>query len=144
MLDAPTVGTTLHSMANTTDFRALFVALTDAYYAMTPDDELIVLEVSDGFLRAVDLTRAQIVGKGLFEVFNDADDADTRTMMKQQMKRVLQTKVMEEVPRLRYTNHGEERFWRVQYIPVLDGQGDVSVLLLRCERLTGSEPTKVE
>jgi PAS domain S-box-containing protein len=131
-------------MTNTTDFKALFIALTDAYYAMTPDDKLIVLEVSDAFLRATDLTREQIVGKGLFEVFNDADDAETRSMMKQQIKRVLQTKVMEEVPRLRYTNHGEERFWRVQYIPVLDRQGAVSVLLLRCERLKGSERTKAE
>src|SRR5204862_209309 len=59
------------------DFRTLFESAPGAYLVLTP--ELVVVAVSDAYLRATLTAREQLVGRRLFDVFpdNPADPAAT-------------------------------------------------------------------
>jgi signal transduction histidine kinase len=58
------------------DFRALFESLPGSYLVLDPD--LVIVAASDAYLRDTLTTRAEIVGKGVFEVFPD-NPADSET-----------------------------------------------------------------
>lgn len=49
------------------DFRALFEAAPGLYLVLAPD--LTIVAVSDAYLRATMTTRAEILARGLFDVF---------------------------------------------------------------------------
>ena len=61
----------------TPDFRALFEGAPGLYLVLAPD--LTIVGVSEAYLRATMTTRAQILGRGLFDVFPDNPDDSTAT-----------------------------------------------------------------
>jgi PAS domain-containing protein len=60
----------------TPNFRAIFEAIPGAYLVLAPD--LTIVAVSDSYARATMTERAQIVGRGIFEVFPDTPVIRTR------------------------------------------------------------------
>lgn len=54
------------------DFRTLFERAPDLYLVLNP--ELVIVAVSDAYVRATKTRREDILGKGIFEVFPDNPD----------------------------------------------------------------------
>ena len=74
------------------DFKALFEAAPGLYLVLTQPDFRIVA-VSDAYLRATKTERAEILGRGLFEVFPDNPDdpaADGVRNLRASLERVVQ------------------------------------------------------
>src|SRR4030081_3624843 len=59
------------------DFKALFESAPGLYLVLDPD--LIIVAVSEAYLNATMTKRAEILGRGLFEVFPDNPDAPAAT-----------------------------------------------------------------
>jgi PAS domain-containing protein len=64
-------------MSTEPNFKALFEAAPGLYLVLDPGPELAILAVSDSYLRATMTKRADILGRGLFEVFPDNPDDPT-------------------------------------------------------------------
>jgi len=54
------------------DFRVLFEAAPGSYLVLDPD--LVIIAVSDAYLRDTMTSRTALVGKGIFEAFPDNPD----------------------------------------------------------------------
>ena len=80
--------------ALTPDFRALFEAAPAPF--LVRDPELVIVAVSDAYLRATMTERDAIVGRPLFEVFPDNPDDPTATG---------ESHLRTSLDRVRATNH---------------------------------------
>ena len=58
-------------MGGVQDYRTLFASSPDAYLVLAPD--LTIVEVTDAYLKATMTERDEIIGRGLFEIFPDAN-----------------------------------------------------------------------
>ncbi|MGH8355283.1 MAG: ATP-binding protein, partial [Pseudomonas sp.] len=127
------------------DFRALFEAAPSAYLALTP--ELLIVAVSDAYLRATLTERQAILGRGLFEVFPDNPDdpnASGVRNLRASLERVVQQRRSDSMPLQKYAirrpeSEGggfEERFWNPVNTPVLDAEGHLLFIIHRVEDVT--------
>jgi PAS domain-containing protein len=79
---------------STPDFQALFEAAPGLYLVLTPD--FTIVAVSDGYLRATMTTRAELLGRGIFDVFPDNPDDPAATgvpNLRASLERVRDTRV---------------------------------------------------
>jgi len=129
----------------TPDFRKLFESAPGLYLVLTRD--LKIVAVSDAYLRATMTERANIVGRGLFEVFPDnPDDSDATGVnnLRASLQRVLQNRVADEMAIQKYDIRRpeaggggfEERFWSPKNSPVLDAHGTVQYIIHQVEDVT--------
>ncbi len=129
------------------DFRAVFESAPAAYLLLTP--ELVVVAVSDAYLRATLTERDQIVGRRLFDVFPDNPDdpaASGVRNLQASLQRVLQTGCGDAMAVQKYdvrrptTEAGqaefEERFWSPYNAPVLDPSGKLAYIVHSVEDVT--------
>ena len=127
------------------DFRLLFEGVPGLYLVLTPDLEIVA--VSDAYLRATMTQRAQILGRGLFEVFpdNPADPAATgvanlqASLDRVRQQRVADTMAVQKYDIRRPESEGggfEERFWSPTNSPVLDAKGELAFIIHRVEDVT--------
>ena len=127
------------------DFRLLFEGVPSLYLVLTPDLEIVA--VSDAYLRATMTQRAQILGRGLFEVFpdNPADPAATgvanlqASLDRVRQQRVADTMAVQKYDIRRPESEGggfEERFWSPTNSPVLDAKGELAFIIHRVEDVT--------
>jgi anti-anti-sigma regulatory factor len=127
------------------NFRALFQGAPDLYLALAPD--LTIVGVSDSYLRATMTERAEIVGRGLFEVFPDNPDDPVATgtaNLGASLQRVLDHRAPDRMDVQKYDirrpeGEGggfEERFWSPLNTPVLAGDGTVELIIHRVEDIT--------
>lgn len=127
-------------------FRKLFESAPGLYIALTPDRFQIVA-VSDAYLAAAMVTRQQIVGQTMFEVF--PDDPQDRgatgvTALSRSLHRVRQTgqpdvMALQRYPIRRPADAGggyELRYWSPSSSPVLDADGSVAFIIHRVEDVT--------
>ncbi len=96
------------------DFRALFEGAPGLYLVLTPD--LKIVAVSEAYLRATMTQRAEILGRGLFDVFPDSPDNLRASLERVREQRVADT-----------TNS-----------PLLDATGELVYIIHRVEDVTES------
>jgi PAS domain S-box-containing protein len=114
------------------DYRALFRASPYPYLVMKPD--LTIIGASGAYLRSVQRTEEDIVGRYVFEAFpENPDDPDATDIseVKESLLRALAKGEPDTTPFVRYavpieTPEGtkfEARYWSTVHTPVLDDEG---------------------
>ncbi len=127
------------------DYRLLFRSMPGSYLVLTPD--LVIVDASDAYLVAAMADRAQLVGRGIFEVFpdnpGDADATGTRNL-RASLERVLALRERDAMALQKYDVRRpdaegggfEERYWSPLNAPVLDAEGRVAFIIHRVEDVT--------
>lgn len=124
------------------ELKSLFESLPGLYLVLKPDFEIVT--ASDAYLKATMTTRAQILGRNLFEVFpdNPADpEASGASNLSQSLKRVLQTGRPDTMAIQKYDvrrpdGKFEERFWSPINSPLLGGDARIVYIIHRVEDVT--------
>jgi PAS domain-containing protein len=127
------------------DFRALFESAPGSYLVLTP--ALVIVAVSDAYLRATMTKRGEILGRHLFDVFPDNPDDATATgvsNLKASLTRVLQHRALDAMAVQKYdirrpdSDGGgfEERHWSPVNTPVMGVNGEVAYIIHRVEDVT--------
>ncbi|MEN3276345.1 MAG: hypothetical protein V7631_2135 [Massilia sp.] len=117
---------------NLSDYQALFRASPYPYLVMTPD--LTIVAASGTYLRSVQRTEAEIVGRHVFEAFpQDPDNPESTDIseVKASLLRALAKGQPDTTAFVRYSvavdtpagRKYEERYWSTVHTPVLDEQG---------------------
>ena len=123
-------------------FRALFESLPGLYLVLTPAFKIVA--VSDAYLKATMTQRAEILGRGLFEVFpdNPEDAAATGVSnLRTSLNRVLQTAASDTMAVQKYDVRRpdgtfEERFWSPINSPILGTDRQIEYIIHRVEDVT--------
>ncbi|MBK8726652.1 MAG: response regulator [Holophagaceae bacterium] len=127
------------------DFRLLFESAPGSYLVLTPD--LRIVAVSDAYLRATMTTRADILGKGLFEVFPDNPEdpaANGVRNLGESLARVLREGAPDAMAVQKYDIRRPEsegggfevRYWSPINTPVFDAGRRIAYLIHRVEDVT--------
>jgi PAS domain S-box-containing protein len=129
----------------TPDFRKLFECAPGLYLVLT--EALVIVAVSEAYLRATMTKREEILGRGLFDVFpdNPADLTATGVSnLRSSLKRVMENRVPDEMAVQKYDIRGpqpegdgfEERYWSPTNFPVLGPNGEIIYIIHRVEDVT--------
>jgi signal transduction histidine kinase/CheY-like chemotaxis protein len=129
------------------DFESLFQAAPGSYLVLDPD--LVIVAVSDAYLRDTMTVREQIVGRGLFEVFPDNPDdpeANGESNLRASLDRVRRDHVPDTMALQQYdirrpdADGGgfEVRFWSPVNSPVLEPDGTLAFIIHSVEEVTES------
>jgi signal transduction histidine kinase len=127
------------------EFRSLFEAAPGSYLVLDP--ELVIVAVSDAYLRDTMTVREQILGRGLFEVFPDNPDdpgADGESNLRASLDRVRRDQVADTMAVQKYdirrpeTEGGgfEVRYWSPVNSPVLDPDGQLAFIIHSVQDVT--------
>ena len=127
------------------DYRGVFEAAPGLFLVLDPD--LVIVAVSDAYLRATMTARPAILGRPLFEVFpDDPDDpaADGVANLRASLDRVRASLRPDSMAVQRYAIRRpeaegggfEERWWSPINSPVLDGDGRLAQIIHRVEDVT--------
>jgi PAS domain S-box-containing protein len=127
------------------DFRALFESAPGSYLVLSPD--LIIVVVSDAYLRATMTNREAIVGRHLFDVFPDNPEdplADGVRNLRASLEAVVSRREADAMPVQKYDirrpeGEGggfEERYWSPVNSPVLREDGELAYIIHRVEDVT--------
>jgi signal transduction histidine kinase len=127
------------------DFRVLFESAPGLYLVLTP--ELIIVAVSNAYLRATMTQRESILGRHIFEVFPDnPDDANASGVrnLRASLEHVIATGAPDAMAVQKYDirrpdSEGggfEERFWSPINSPVFNGGNHVRYIIHRVEDVT--------
>jgi signal transduction histidine kinase/CheY-like chemotaxis protein len=127
------------------DFKSLFEAAPGAYLVLDPD--LVIVAVTDAYLRATMTSREDILGRGLFEVFPDNPDDPQATgagNLRASLDRVARDRVPDamavqqyDIRRPQAEGGGYEvRHWSPFNWPVLDTDGDLAYIVHRVVDVT--------
>jgi len=127
------------------DFRALFESAPGLYLVLDPD--LVIIAASDAYLKATRTERAEVVGRGVFEVFPDnPDDPATEGVrnLRASLARVLRDRTGDAMSVQKYdiqrpdSDGGgfEERFWSPYNAPVLGPDGSVTYIIHQVQDVT--------
>ena len=126
------------------DFKALFEGAPGSYLVLDP--ELVIVAVSDAYLRDTMTARAQIVGRGLFEVFPDNPDdpeADGEGNLRASLDRVRRDLVADTMAVQKYDIRRPEgggfevRYWAPVNSPILGPGGELAYILHSVDDVTG-------
>ncbi len=125
------------------DYAALFAAIPTPYLVLTPD--LVIAEANEAYLTVVGRSRAELVGRPVFEAFPPTPDAlDENGVPRVQVsfERARDTGRADTMPIQKYdipdheTGGLVERFWSLISVPVLDESGRTVWILQRAEDIT--------
>ncbi len=118
-------------------YKHVFTSSPIGGYLLSPTSEVTILDVNDSFLKRVSLTREDMIGKGLFEVFpaNPNDPEDTGVdALRQSIAQAVATGETQFMAAQRYPikktlPNGEtvfeERFWNATNTPLFDEDGKI-------------------
>lgn len=127
-------------------FRSLFESAPGLYLVLNADT-LEIVGVSEAYLRATMTSRAEIVGRPVFDVFPDDPDDVSATGVRElraSLDRVRQRRTEDTMPVQRYpirrpSEQGggfEERYWSPINSPLLDPSGRLAFIIHRVEDVT--------
>lgn len=127
------------------DYRAIFRSGPGLYLVLDPD--LVIVDASDAYLAATLTARAEIVGRGIFDVFPDNPDdpaADGVSNLRASLelvrdRRVADTMAVQKYDIRRPSSEGggfEVRYWSPRNTPVLDEDGRLLYIVHRVEDVT--------
>ncbi len=133
------------SNSDNLDFHALLTGAPDPYLILDPDFSIV--GVNDAYLRATMTRRADMLGRGLFDVFPDNPDdpsAEGVRNLRTSLLRVLKTRMPDAMPVQKYdirkpeADGGgfEERYWSPINTPILNKDGEVEYIIHRVEDVT--------
>lgn len=130
------------------DYKGVFDAGSALYLILAPDaPKFTILGASDVYLESTNRSRADIVGKGVFEAF-PPNPNDTAGIMEKTFRaafaRVMETKKPDVMPVQQYdipvpeSKGGgfEIRYWSVTHNPIFDAQGRLTQMAQRVEDVT--------
>ncbi|HEV3399104.1 MAG TPA: histidine kinase dimerization/phospho-acceptor domain-containing protein, partial [Actinomycetes bacterium] len=127
------------------DFRSLFEAAPGSYLVLDP--ELVIVAVTDAYLRDTMTVREEVLGRGLFEVFPDNPDDPEATgehNLRASLDRVRRDLVPDtmavqqyDIRRPQAEGGGfEVRYWSPVNSPVLGPGGDLEFIIHSVEDVT--------
>jgi signal transduction histidine kinase/CheY-like chemotaxis protein len=125
------------------DFESLFQAAPGSYLVLDP--ELVIVAVSDAYLRDTMTVREEILGRGLFEVFPDNPDdpeADGEGNLRASLDRVRRQLVPDTMAVQKYDirrpdgGEFEVRYWAPVNSPVLRPDGELAYILHSVDDVT--------
>jgi signal transduction histidine kinase/ActR/RegA family two-component response regulator len=127
------------------DFKSLFESAPGSFLVLDPD--LIIVAVSDAYLRATMTRREEIVGRGLFEVFPDNPDDPEATgegNLRASLDRVSRDRVPDTMAVQQYDIRRPEaegggfevRHWSPLNSPVLGPDGELAYIIHRVTDVT--------
>jgi PAS domain S-box-containing protein len=124
------------------DFRTLFEAAPGLYLVL--DADLTIVAVSDAYLDATMTSRAEILGRGIFDVFPDNPDdpaADGVRNLRASLERVRMRGAADTMAVQKYdirtpAGEFEVRYWSPRNSPVLDADGRLAYIIHRVEDVT--------
>jgi signal transduction histidine kinase/ActR/RegA family two-component response regulator len=127
------------------DFKSLFESAPGSFLVLDPD--LIIVAVSDAYLRATMTSREEIVGRGLFEVFPDNPDDPEATgegNLRASLDRVSRDRVPDTMAVQQYDIRRPEaegggfevRHWSPLNSPVLGPDGELAYIIHRVTDVT--------
>ncbi|MDO0916908.1 SpoIIE family protein phosphatase [Streptomyces sp. DT2A-34] len=126
------------------DYEAVFQGLPGMVALLTP--ELVYADANEDFQRLSGRTRAQLVGRYIFDVFPDNPHDPAATGMRDvraSMLRVVATGERDTMALQRYDvedpmrpGHWEERYWSPVNAPVFGPDGRVALIVHRVEEVT--------
>jgi signal transduction histidine kinase/CheY-like chemotaxis protein len=127
------------------DFRSLFESAPGCFLVLNP--ELVIVAVSDAYLRATMTRREDILGRGLFEVFPDnPEDPDATgvgnlraSLDRVRRDRVADTMAVQQYDIRRPDAEGggfEVRHWSPLNTPVFGPDGELAYIIHRVEDVT--------
>ena len=118
--------------------RAIFAASPTPFLVMEPDTpRFTISQVNDAYLAATVTTRADLVGRGVFDMFPDnVPDPTGQGMVcvRASLEQVLATRSADHLPVLQFDVQSadgsvEERWWRLINSPVLNERGEVEAII---------------
>ncbi|MCK6474881.1 MAG: PAS domain S-box protein [Planctomycetes bacterium] len=135
------------------DFKALFES--SPQLSLVLDRNLVIVAVSDAYLRATMTKREEILGKGIFEVFPDNPNdpaADGERNLRASLRRVLEKRAADTMAVQRYdirlpASEGGafvERYWSPSNTPTLGPDGEVRYIYHCVEDVTANVLLKRE
>ena len=127
------------------DFRVLFESAPESYLVVDP--QLVIVAVSEAYLRNTMTRRADIIGKGIFEVFPDNPEdpeASGEANLRSSLDRVCRDLVADTMAVQRYDIRRPEsagggfevRYWSPLNSPVLGPLGRLAYIIHRVEDVT--------
>ncbi len=127
------------------DFRRIFEASPNLYLVL--DGELRVVALSDAYAAATKIGRAEVLGRGIFEVFpdNPEDPAATGVAnLRRSLERVRAERVADAMAVQKYDIQVPEaegggfveRYWSPTNVPVLGEAGELRYIIHRVEDVT--------
>jgi PAS domain S-box-containing protein len=133
------------------DFEIVFESSPNLY--MLLDRNLRFVAANAAYLRAVSVSRDDVIGRLVFEVFpHNPDDPNNESarLLRDSFERVLKTRapdVIAFIPyRVPHQRDGqvliEERLWSATHTPILDAQGEVAFILQHTVDVTELEALK--
>ena len=123
-------------------FQALFEAIPGLYAVLQTD--FTVVAASNAYLAAASRSRAELVGRSIFESFPDNPDDPSATgvaSLRASLERVLATKATDAMPIQKYDVADpdgvfRERYWSPINSPVTGVDGEVDFIIHRVEEVT--------
>lgn len=128
------------------EFAQLFESLPHPYLILRADADFTIVAVNDRYLKATGIERAQILGRGLFEVFPDnrpaspCNDVDT---LRASLQRVLHDRTPDVMgvrkyddPSPRNAKNVRVKYWKAINTPVFDSSGAVVFVIHHIEDAT--------
>lgn len=139
--------------AEAPNYRRIFDAAPGCYLILDP--QLRIVAVTDAYLRATMTERAQILGRGLFEVFPDnPDDAQAKgtTNLRGSIERAVRRRCPDSMPVQKYDIRRPEaegggfevRYWSPINTPVFGDSGALEYVIHAVEDVTAYVQLKAE
>ncbi|WP_206684245.1 response regulator [Teichococcus aerophilus] len=129
----------------TADFEALLAVAPHPYMLLSPD--FVILWVNEAYLHATQRTRDDIIGRYVFDAFpggpHDPDGTGIQ-QLRNSLNAVLRSRTQDVLALIRYaipheTPDGtvfEDRYWSASHTPILDADGQVSMILQQTDDVT--------
>jgi PAS domain-containing protein len=127
------------------DYEAAFKHMPGAVALLSP--ELVILDVSNGFLDAAGCEPAQVIGRNIIEAFpenpNDPDDDTGPRDLRASLEGVLASGEPDFLNPIRYDvedrvhpGEFEQRYWAVANMPVCTADGQVCMIVHMAQEVT--------
>ncbi|VEB33311.1 ATP-binding protein [Legionella cherrii] len=127
------------------DYKSIFESAPGLYLVL--DKEFTIIAASNNYLHATMVTREQIIGKNIFEVFPDNPEDPQATgvsNLNDSLNRVLKNKTHDTMAIQKYdirrpSEQGggyEERYWSPINLPVFDNHKKIKYIIHRVEDVT--------
>jgi PAS domain S-box-containing protein len=122
------------------DMAAIFASQPTAYLVMSPD--LVIVEANRAYLELLGRTRAELIGRYVFDAFPPSPDALDETggnPLQASFERARDTGLPDQMPLFHYDVEDQEtgelahRAWSLISAPVLDADGRTQLILQRVE-----------
>ena len=92
-----------------------------------------IIRVNDMYTKIVNKTEGELLGNSLFEVFPDVNNNLQEIIST--VEKAIKTKINQIAPRLRYDINGEEKYWSLEYVPLIK-DGVVTSLIQYTQDIT--------